>query len=93
MNDDIVSAVRTLLTERFKVARGLWADCAGIRALAREHGLSERDYCQAFINSNFAGFQINFPRPVDMEQLHSRFRLAADEAFAAAGATHPENRG
>ena len=91
MNDDIVSAVRTLLTERFKVARGLWADCSSIRALAREHGYSEREYCTAFIQSNFAGFQITFPRPVDMDRLNVRFQTAADEAFAAA-ATHPENR-
>ena len=92
MNDDIVCAVRTLLTERFKVARGLWDDCASIRTLAREHGISERDYCQAFINCNFAGFQITFPRPVDMDQINARFRIASDEAFIAA-ATHPENRG
>ena len=92
MNDDVVSAVRTLLTERFKVARGLWADCAAVRTMAREHGMSQRHYCQAFINCNFAGFQLPSPRPVDMDQLNARFRTAADEAFKAA-ATHPENRG
>jgi len=92
MNDDIVCAVRTILTERFKVARNLWQDCAEIRVMARDHGLSERDYCQAFINCNFPGFQITFPRPVNMNQLNARFQTAADEAFLAA-ATHPENRG